>query len=79
MVSFIILTAYLCSITSFGVPYLSPLAPSIRSDKKDMFIKQSLQAMTTRPKLFAGKNKVRQKDWRVEKKQKVNGGDGNDL
>lgn len=79
VVSFIILTAYLCSITSFGVPYLSPLAPSIRSDKKDMFIKQSLQAMTTRPKLFAGKNKVRQKDWRVEKKQKANGGDGNDL
>lgn len=75
VVSFIILTTYLCSITSFGVPYLSPLAPSIRSDKKDMFIKQSLQAMTTRPKLFAGKNKVRQKDWRVDKKQKAQGGE----
>lgn len=70
VISFIILTTYLCSLTSFGVPYLAPLAPSIKSDKKDTFIKQSLQAMTTRPKLFAGKNKVRQKDWAVEKNRK---------
>ncbi len=59
--AFMILTTYLTSITSFGVPYMSPIAPSIRSDKKDSFIKQALQSMTTRPKLIAGQDKIRQK------------------
>ncbi len=57
--SFIILTTYLCSVESFGVPYLSPLAPSIKSDKKDLFIKQPVQHMNTRPELIVGKNKTR--------------------
>lgn len=60
--SFIILTTYLCSVTSFGVPYLSPIAPSIKSDKKDLFIKQPVEHMDTRPTLIVGKNKVRQRE-----------------
>lgn len=59
--AFIILTTYLSKIDSFGVPYLSPLAPSVKADKKDAFIKGSVQDMITRPKLIAGKNKTRQK------------------
>ncbi len=58
--AFIILTTYLCKITSFGVPYLSPLAPSIKEDKKDAFIKQPIENMLTRPELIAHKNKTRQ-------------------
>lgn len=58
--AFMILTTYLTTITSFGVPYMSPLAPSIKSDKKDSFVKQALQAMDTRPELIAGEDKVRQ-------------------
>ena len=57
---FIILTTYLTSITSFGVPYLAPFAPNIKRDHKDGFVKQSIQAMDSRPVLFAGKNKTRQ-------------------
>lgn len=70
LVGFIILTAYLCEIKSFGVPYLVPLAPSVKSDKKDAYIKQSVQAMRTRPKFFAGKNKVRQRDLGLNEKDK---------
>ena len=60
--AFIILTTYLSKMDSFGVPYLSPLAPSVKDDKKDAFIKGSVQDMITRPKLIAGKNKKRQKE-----------------
>ncbi len=60
VVAFIILTTFLCSIDSFGVPYMSPIAPSIRKDKKDAFIKQPIEAMKTRPTFFADKNKIRQ-------------------
>lgn len=66
IVSFIILTTYLTSITSFGVPYLSPIAPNIKKDKKDTFFKQPIQDMDTRPVLIAGKNKTRQGKMKYE-------------
>ena len=56
----IILTTYLTSITSFGVPYLSPFAPHIKGDHKDSFIKKPIENMSKRPILFAGKNATRQ-------------------
>ena len=56
----IILTTYLTSITSFGVPYLAPFAPHIKGDQKDAFIKKPLQEMNKRPILFSGKNTTRQ-------------------
>ncbi len=58
--SFIILSVYLVTINSFSVPYLSPFAPSSKIDKKDGFVKLSVQAMKTRPEHIAGKNKTRQ-------------------
>ncbi len=58
--AFMILTTYLTSMTSFGIPYMSPLAPSIKSDKKDAFVKQPVQSMDTRPELIAAEDKVRQ-------------------
>lgn len=68
--AFIILTTYLAKMDSFGVPYLSPLAPSVKSDKKDAFIKGSVQDMIERPKLFAGENKIRQNPTQDYKKLK---------
>ena len=64
--SFIILTTYLTSISSFGVPYLSPLAPRVKNDLKDTFMKKSVQEMNTRPMLIAGKNKIRQGKTKVK-------------
>lgn len=60
VVSFIILTTYLTFMKSFGVPYLAPIAPNVKSDKKDAFIKKPIQEMHKRPELIAGKNKTRQ-------------------
>ncbi len=56
----IILTTYLTSITSFGVPYLAPFAPHIKGDQKDAFVKKAVQEMNKRPILFSGKNTTRQ-------------------
>lgn len=61
IMSFIILTTYLTSIKSFGVPFFMPYAPSIAGDKKDGFIKEPIQKMDTRPELIADEDKVRQK------------------
>ena len=58
-VAALILTGYLSSITSFGVPYLAPFAPSVKADKKDGFLKVNLPEMTKRPKIFSSKNKTR--------------------
>lgn len=66
LISFLMLTIYLTSMTSFGVPYMIPLSPSIRADKKDSFIKQDIQAMKTRPALISGENKVRQRESEYE-------------
>ena len=60
MVSLIILTSYMSSIESYGIPYFEPMAPSIKLDKKDGLIKQDLNQMKLRPHFFASKNKTRQ-------------------
>lgn len=73
---FMMLTAYLTTITSFGVPYLAPFAPNIKKDHKDGFIKKPIQAMDTRPVLYAEGNKTRQNkptktnDKNIEKTEK---------
>lgn len=52
-VCFIVLVGYLVSIESYGTAYMSPYAPSIKQDKKDGFIKKSLDEMIYRPKSFS--------------------------
>jgi len=52
---------YLCTIDSFGTPYLSPYSPKIVSDLKDGLFKSELQEMKRRPKSFGSKNKTRQR------------------
>ena len=61
LIAFIVIVSYLTSIKSYGVPYFVPYAPNIASDKKDGFIKQDVQSMITRPRLFTDTNRVRQK------------------
>ena len=66
----IILTTYLTSITSFGVPYLSPFAPHIKGDHKDAFIKKPIENMSKRPILFTGKNATRQDTAKIFEREK---------
>lgn len=46
----ILLVAHLCSLRSFGVPYLAPVAPFILEDQKDVFVRFPWGAMRRRPK-----------------------------
>ncbi len=48
----IVIVVYLCSIKSFGVPYLSPFTPFQASDIKDTLIVVPIWAMFKRPRSF---------------------------
>ncbi|HWQ41907.1 MAG TPA: spore germination protein, partial [Desulfosporosinus sp.] len=61
MLGFVGFLTHQLSLRSFGVPYMSPLAPTNVSDLKDVFIRAPWWAMTTRPRLI-DKNSKRQKD-----------------
>lgn len=54
-----VLVGHLVSIRSFGVPYLSPLAPLVWSDMKDVVIRAPWWAMRKRPRQFEPKDVVR--------------------
>lgn len=53
------LIIHLTNIRSFGIPYLSPVAPQIPSELKDALIRTHRWNMTNRPLLILGKEKVR--------------------
>lgn len=55
----ILLLIHLASLRSFGVPYLSPLAPFNRSSSTDIFIRRPLPMDNRRPTLFRTKDLVR--------------------
>ncbi|HHV64121.1 MAG TPA: spore germination protein [Peptococcaceae bacterium] len=46
----IALVIHLCTLRSFGIPYLAPLAPLSLSDIKDTFVRFPLWTMLTRPR-----------------------------
>ncbi|MGZ4111095.1 MAG: spore germination protein [Tumebacillaceae bacterium] len=54
------LVLHLCSLKSFGVPYMTPFAPFIRSDQKDNLIRVPWWRMDKRPRLFVEENLVRE-------------------
>jgi spore germination protein KA len=51
---------HLVSLRSFGVPYLSPLAPLTVSDLKDVVVRAPLWSMLTRPRAIGSQNRRRQ-------------------
>ncbi|WP_261381532.1 spore germination protein [Paenibacillus cremeus] len=51
----IVLTLHLCSLKSFGVPYMSPISPSRKDGLKDVLYRAPIWAMTTRS-VFANEN-----------------------
>ncbi|PWA12240.1 spore germination protein [Pueribacillus theae] len=57
----IVMVLHLCSLRSFGVPYLSPLGPYYKKDIKDTAVRFPWWAMTTRPYLI-GKNNLNRED-----------------
>ena len=53
---------FIWSLTSFGVPYLSPMIPLRFSEMKDLFVRLPWPLLKTRPKEISQRNLVRQNE-----------------
>lgn len=60
MLAVIAITAHIVSLRSFGVPYLSPIAPFNVRDLKDVFLRVPWWAMFKRPRLIGYNEPIRQ-------------------
>lgn len=58
-VGLIAIVLHLCSLRSFGVPYMSPMAPFIVSDQKDTIFRLPQWFLFTRPRLISQRNVTR--------------------
>jgi len=67
VIAWMVIFAHLCNLQSFGVPYMSPIAPLRMSDMGDYIYRKPLRWMRSRPGLTADKNIVRQRG--VEEKK----------
>jgi spore germination protein KA len=59
IIASVLLVIYLCSLNSYGSPYLAPYAPYIGSDTKDGIFKANVRDMIMRPSSIRNCNKVR--------------------
>ncbi|TCP29210.1 spore germination protein KA [Scopulibacillus darangshiensis] len=60
MLGIITIIVHLCTLRSFGVPYLSPMAPMNASGMKDVLIRAPWWSLRTRPHFTGGYNRYRQ-------------------
>lgn len=58
----IAIVLHLCSLRSFGIPYMSPFAPFILADQKDTLVRLPLWGMFSRPRLISQKNAIREQN-----------------
>lgn len=56
----LLIIIHLCTLRSFGVPFMSPIAPGMRKEWKDVIVRAPLWAMTQRPKFSGENNPIRQ-------------------
>jgi len=68
LIAFIALVLHLCSLNSFGVPYMSPLAPLNPVGLKDSIIRFPIWDLLTRPP-YISKNRIRQRRTKVNFKK----------
>jgi len=59
MIGLMIMTIHLCSLRSFGVPYMAPLAPFNTENQQDVFIRFPIWAFKKRPQFISKGNTVR--------------------
>lgn len=77
IVGIIIIIAHMCSLQSFGTPYLSPLAPVIWKDLKDSFILCPLWLIKLLSKSITGKNSKKEGCSSIINKSDKKGGENN--
>ncbi|MED4225016.1 spore germination protein [Neobacillus cucumis] len=73
MLGILLIIVHLCTLRSFGVPYLSPMAPLEGAEVKDVLLRAPWWSIRKRPHLTGNYNKYRQ-----SKGQKPSPADGND-
>ncbi|KNZ69544.1 GerA spore germination protein [Thermincola ferriacetica] len=61
MTGLLAILIHLCALRSFGIPYISPLAPTSLRDLKDMFFRAPWWSMFVRPRTYGYKDAARQK------------------
>lgn len=70
LIGMIAILLHVCSLRSFGVPYMKPFGPFVLSEMKDGILRFPWFAMRTRPRLTSNKNNlVRQQPPRKAKPQ----------
>nr|WP_274653100.1 spore germination protein [Paenibacillus humicola] len=61
IIGVIVIVLHLCSLRSFGVPYMSPFAPMIPADQKDAIFRLPQWALLSRPRLISRNNAIRKR------------------
>lgn len=67
----LILLVHLCSLRSFGVPYMTPAAPLIWRDMKDHLVRVAKWGLITRPRLIGFREPIRQSPRQSERYLKI--------
>ncbi|MFZ7942959.1 spore germination protein [Neobacillus sp. 19] len=60
IVAFIALILHMCSLRSFGIPFMAPFGPYINEDQKDAIFRFPRWAMAKRPRLISQTNTTRE-------------------
>ncbi len=71
----LIFTVHLCSLKSFGIPYLSPYVSSELTELKDSFVRAPLLSMHRRPRSLSKADNTRMTDRRRDNSRERDGGD----
>lgn len=61
-VGLVAIVLHLCSLRSFGVPYMAPFAPFIADDQKDTIFRLPHWGLFSRPRLISQKNVIREQN-----------------
>ncbi|QDQ02886.1 spore germination protein [Lysinibacillus fusiformis] len=69
MFGVMIIILHLCSLRSFGVPYMSPFGPLILKDQKDAMVLFPRSSLLTRPRLVSKTNTTRGQKYVAHKKR----------
>ncbi|NHW36694.1 spore germination protein [Paenibacillus aceris] len=59
-VGLIAMVQHLCSLRSFGVPYMSPMAPFVLADQKDTILRLPQWGLFSRPRFISQRNIIRE-------------------
>lgn len=71
IVGILILILHLCSLQTFGVPYMTAFGPFVLTDQKDAILRFPRWALISRPRLINKKNPIRIKDKLTQKLKRM--------